>query len=1179
MATEAARKAFDESKVHRDHGKFSHTEGAQGEHKTDQHSPMHERVAPGGDLHERAKASLHDHAFVQQHAERLSRAGDEVRAKYPREDHYTDAVHNEAQQAIHTEAMRIHHEQDTIGGNRHLQAAADRERQWVGARGDSLEAQHAAALARVERDRSWATQLHQRDLDAQSRGFAHTDAEREHHQALRDADSRSRGFADREAEQAHKEAERAKADRAEEDQAIAAGHVSGAAREIGDRYEAAIKEHQRAAEDHADALDKAHGEAADALAALHEYSSDEHEKFTLEHALPGLTEQFGETQSALHDTLGRGEHAGYERESLQRELPVHPDEADLSEGERYHPYGHEGGAHHEGLEYVPHPDQSEHELSDEEHAGQLTAHETWHKKAEAAYNEAVEAHHAEFKRRADAAQAALERLHAHQVAAHEGLKSSSQAATKARNEATKALDRIEPDDLVNHEAFAHHERDYGDNGPEENEHDPQWIVDDHARENYERAGAAAESMISHTGERIDERGFDATDALDPLKESTRSTRDAIKELAKITGRAAKLPTKAKTKKSANRPGPDAGGSVWGMPAPARYKLKLTKLDFLSLVDTPAQETAAIRLVKRKDGDQMDATLHARVVKWPERDGDDPLVYCWAFTCTDADGQPYHDLQGDAITSDFIKVAEAFIKAGGAVDEMHDGEAKSSIAFAYPMDPEIATAMLGEAAGAAVKQAGLMVAIRPTAEQLSKIRSREYTGVSIAGTGIRELVKSTGAKCPSCDKYGDPDDSGNCKSCGKTMKRARRPVRPVRPAKRDRPRLRKQAVLTDVVDGHQHQIDLSDPADGWSDQLTTSYNNAAGADQGHSHAWVYDDSGKITIAQDSGHTHTVDAVVPADVIQQAKLNESGKRCSGCGEMCEQGCRFCPGCGCALDRRDSVPTATSDGDSGSASAVVVISARAPAAISTPSDAGPTVKGENKEPTAMADQNELIALKAENAFLKSLSTLTDAQRVHYERLVAKGVKSDADGFLALSKTQRDGVLAEIAKSDSEVYTSKSTGRVYRMSDPVEIIEAAKQSDAMAETMKRLETEREELQFSKRGDELLAHFAKGVKGNLKSRFIKAIRREFTEPAELAEAERALKQADAAMEQLTKSVGFNPQNEPGDGTDATPVQKFQTGLATFAKGAGKTPVAATADYLKTGEGAQLYAAAFPYSH
>lgn len=695
-----------------------------------------------------------------------------------------------------------------------------------------------------------------------------------------------------------------------------------------------------------------------------------------------------------------------------------------------------------------------------------------------------------------------------------------------------------------------------------------------------------------------------------------------------------------------------------MPVPPTpyFRLRLKALKFISAVDAGAQGPIAdVALIKRApDWSRFDGV--ARVVKTDEKLG---LVFGWALaTSLDGGETPHVDLQQDAIIGDdeLIKIAAEFMEQGAASDVMHDDNPDGKIVFAMPLTRDVAGAL-----GITTKVHGLAIAMRPSRETFRRFVSKELNAFSIAGTGVRELVKAAAAKCPSCDKYATADDKGNCQHCGKAMKRAsRRPlaahggrvsalkaalstadrdalpdssflyiepggskdadgkttprshrmfpyrdasgtvdIAHLRAAASDIPksslpkelqgklqiraekllaaqhdkagkRLRKQAVLTSVVDGHQHQIDLDDPADEWrGEQLTTSYNTADGADQGHSHAWVYDEAGKITIALDSGHTHTIDAVVPADVIRQAQLNEAGERCGGCGAMCEEGVRFCPSCGAAMDRRDGVPSAASDDNDSSGTAVVVISARAPRAISTPSGATPTVKGENKEPTAMADPIELTALRAENALLKHMATLTDAARLHYERLVAKGVKSDVDSFLALTKAQRDVHLAEIAKSDAEVYTSKSTGKVYRMSDPVEIIEAAKQSDAMEATMKRLDTERAELEFTKAAGALIPNCLKGVKGNVPQRLIKAIRVEFKDPAELAEVEKAFKQYEAAWGDLTVAKGYNP-NRDAEGA-RSPAEAWDTGLAKFAKDTGvANPLDAIVPFLKTDIGKGL---------
>lgn len=594
-----------------------------------------------------------------------------------------------------------------------------------------------------------------------------------------------------------------------------------------------------------------------------------------------------------------------------------------------------------------------------------------------------------------------------------------------------------------------------------------------------------------------------------------------------------------------------------MPAAPRFTLKLSKLDWISLVDEPAQQTAKIRLIKRKGStSEHEITMKARVAKIGG--GDNPLVHCWAFTCTDETGQPYHDLQGDAISADdFVKAAEEFMAKGGGVDEMHDGKAtQGRIAFAYPMDSTIAAAMLGKAAGDATKTSGLMVAIRPSAEQLVKIKSGEYTGVSIAGLGTRELVKR------------------------------RRSAKPAT-------RARKQAVLTDAVDGHQHTLDLDDPCDPWRDTLSTSYQTSEGATQSHSHAWTFSpDDGKVTIAEDSGHTHTVDAVVPDDVRAEAAANENGERCRSCNAMCDEDDRFCPSCGKPMGSDGVVAKPADDDDSGPT--VIAISMRAdvcdcgetmPASgaacpscgkaakrKSPPSGASRTVKGNSKEPTAMADDKELQALKAENALLKSMATLTDAQRAYHNKLVAKGLQSEATSFLALTSAQRNTALDEIAKSDPVVYVGKSNGKEYRQSMDIEIIEAAKALDSMAELQKRLETERSELDFAKRGDATLANFAKGAKENLRGRIMKALAKEFTDPAEYAEAERAMKAADFAIkESLSAPHGANPHLDP-TAESQTVQAKLDALAANYAKTNNVPLRKAAAAVLETAEGAALYA-------
>ena len=251
-------------------------------------------------------------------------------------------------------------------------------------------------------------------------------------------------------------------------------------------------------------------------------------------------------------------------------------------------------------------------------------------------------------------------------------------------------------------------------------------------------------------------------------------------------------------------------------AQQRYRLKLSKLQFCSLVDDPAQPNAKLLAIKRR-GKADEITATAKLAKLNDELG---LAFFWAFTSTNPDGTDHFDLQGDTIDTDFIKAAMDFmLDGGGAVDEMHDGEATDGrVVFAFPMTPDIAKAF-----GVVTKQSGLMIAIKATDEQLAKLKDGTYTGVSIAGLGTREAIKS---------KPG---------------------------------RVCKGSLYTNEVDGHQHEIYCYEDGTFW-----VSYATAAGAENNHSHGIVFED-GKLVILADSGHAHELAegqpgvAVVPADAL--------------------------------------------------------------------------------------------------------------------------------------------------------------------------------------------------------------------------------------------------------------------------------------------------------------------------
>lgn len=112
-----------------------------------------------------------------------------------------------------------------------------------------------------------------------------------------------------------------------------------------------------------------------------------------------------------------------------------------------------------------------------------------------------------------------------------------------------------------------------------------------------------------------------------------------------------------------------------------------------------------------------------------------LVLGWAIICK-VDGQDYYDLQGDHIPQDvMLKGATEFMENSRVAKEMHAGNARGSILFAFPMTEEIAKVYGIDTGG----KYGLMVAAKFDEAVLAKFDSGEYTGFSIGGSCVREEV--------------------------------------------------------------------------------------------------------------------------------------------------------------------------------------------------------------------------------------------------------------------------------------------------------------------------------------------------------------------------------------------------------------------------------------------------------
>lgn len=115
------------------------------------------------------------------------------------------------------------------------------------------------------------------------------------------------------------------------------------------------------------------------------------------------------------------------------------------------------------------------------------------------------------------------------------------------------------------------------------------------------------------------------------------------------------------------------------------------------------------------------------------DTDRGLVFGWAMV-SKIDGEEYFDKQGDHIPMDvLIDATVDFMTDSRANDTMHNEQASGEIIFAMPWDAEIAKGF----GMSDPPVEGLMIAARPSPEDLEKFDSGEFTGFSIGGFLMEE----------------------------------------------------------------------------------------------------------------------------------------------------------------------------------------------------------------------------------------------------------------------------------------------------------------------------------------------------------------------------------------------------------------------------------------------------------
>lgn len=158
----------------------------------------------------------------------------------------------------------------------------------------------------------------------------------------------------------------------------------------------------------------------------------------------------------------------------------------------------------------------------------------------------------------------------------------------------------------------------------------------------------------------------------------------------------------------------------------------------------------------------------------------------------------------------------------------------------------------------------------------------------------------------------------------------------------------------------------------------------------------------------------------------------------------------------------------------------------------------------------------------------------------------------------------VEDVAKAADPIVATLPDGTIVRKSDgPI----AAKMAESLAKAHEAIaleRTARADQDLEKRATETLANLGGDI----------GIRKALLKAADgIPGALAVLKGADAAFASLKVAPGVGGQGEP---TVEVPLAKFNTARDAFAKAAGKTAAAATLDFLRTPEGAELYAATLP---
>lgn len=318
------------------------------------------------------------------------------------------------------------------------------------------------------------------------------------------------------------------------------------------------------------------------------------------------------------------------------------------------------------------------------------------------------------------------------------------------------------------------------------------------------------------------------------------------------------------------------------------------------------------------------------------------------------------------------------------------------------------------------------------------------------------------------------------------------------------------ALTTMVAGHSHLITMG------GGQYVQRAGHTDYSD-GHSHPWLMDEAGNITVGHAMGHNHGIEIV-------SKSYSE-----------------------------DEDADASEDDDSANDD-------QAADGIGNDEDQSMTPEEKKAAEAAAAkkqhDEIATLTKRAERA--EKVANLSDAHRAYFKGLRAE----DAEAFLAADDFDRDGLIQKANEANKVVYTA-ADGTVYRKSDDPRLVKMAQQVDASERARRQSEEVAKRADLEKRASEL-TH----IPGDLDTH-IALLKGIDSLPED--QREKALAGLKAQNERLGKSflqVGHNG-NEGIDSDEVLdPIEKIATEIA---KRDGITFEQAYSKALDTKEGQKAY--------